>query len=81
LALASIDLDSLEFTHEFKKHPDDKSGAWKCGGIDGVDRCLSGINDFYQTEFDEVPLKGLWDEKNGRDVCTRCFKAYIFIQN
>ena len=93
--MASIDLENLEsffYTGEgqimtlsseyaLQKHPETKSGAWKCCGIKGVNRCLSGINDFYQADFDEIPLKGYRCQEEDYDVCSRCLKADIFIQN
>ena len=36
--------------HSLKKHPKKHHNGWRCDKMKGVNRCLSGITDFYQVD-------------------------------
>lgn len=67
--------------HPLKKHPNKHHNGWRCDKIKGVNRCLSGITDFYQVDSINPPISGYRCDQCDFDLCERCVKADIFVEN
>jgi hypothetical protein len=65
--------------HELTRHPKMHHNGWRCDMIKGVNRCLSGITDFYQVNSSSVPIYGWRCQACDFDLCFRCLSADIFL--
>ena len=63
-----------------KRHPLGHHNGWNCDHIKGLNRCLSGMTDFYQANSTSPPIYGWRCSSCDFDMCSRCLKADIFIQ-
>lgn len=67
--------------HELKRHPTHHHNGWRCDCIEDTDRCLSGMCDFYQGDILDPPIYGWRCNECDLDLCIRCLKADIYINN
>lgn len=62
-----------------QKHPAGQNNGWNCDKITGAKRCLSGMTDFYMAKLAKPEILGYRCTKCNYDLCTRCVKADIYI--
>lgn len=67
--------------HEMKRHPTVHHNGWRCDYIRGMKRCLSGMTDFYQAQGSSIPIHGYRCNTCDFDLCFRCVKADVYIND
>ena len=58
----------------------DVESGWYCDRIPGVNRCLSGMTDFYQHKHANPKIEAWACKKCDYFLCSRCMKADFFLQ-